>query len=327
MVGCMAKTYNLPFFLNKYFSDINIFCNLAARNETLKKMNNLLSFAQLKFDVWLIEQLQTTNIPGLTLEELNQRWMNSPGHSGGLSRDKLTKHRKNIELFLGVKIETPDRKHYRITNPEDLSLDSLANDLLKSIQNYTFLQEYKELGNQIQPEQIETGSRYLEQIGQALRDKRKLRIRYQKFTDTVPYEATLHPYCLKADKGRWYLLAYKEESDNKEVYKCFALDRTLQLSLLSETFSPNPRFDVSSYFHDCFGVWHDFEKYPVRDITISCTKKVAQYLRTLPLHHSQKEDPFKKGKEERILFHYHISPSPDFIAEIKKWGDEARVEE
>jgi hypothetical protein len=290
-------------------------------------MNNFLSFSQLKFDVWLIEQLQTSTFPGLTLEELNQRWITAPGHTGGLSRDKLTKHRKNISLFLGVKIEAPDRRHYRIMNPEALSLDSLANDLLKSIQNYTFLQEYKELGNQIQPEQIETGSRYLQQIGQALRDKRKLRITYHKFTESTSKDAIVHPYCLKADKGRWYLVAYKEESKNKEEFNCYALDRTLRLTLLPETFSPNPRFDASSYFHDCFGVWHEFDKFPIRDITISCTEKVAQYLRTLPLHHSQKEDPFKKGKEERILFHYHISPSPDFIAEIRKWGDEATIEE
>lgn len=300
-------------------------CNLADRK--IKNMNNILSFTQLKFDVWLIEQLQTSAFPGPTLEELNQRWVNSPGHLGGLSRDKLTKHRKSIEMFLGVKIEAPDRKHYRIMNPEYLSLDSLANDLLKSIQNYTFLQEYKELGNQIQPEQIESGSRYLQQIGQALRDKRKLYITYQKFSETTSYDAVVHPYCLKADKGRWYLLAYKESSRHPDALQCFALDRTLRLALMSESFSPNPGFDVSTYFRDCFGIWHDFENYPVCDITISCTEKVAQYLRTLPLHHSQKEDPFSVGKEGRVLFHYHISPSPDFIAEIKKWGDEVSIVE
>lgn len=287
-------------------------------------MNNALSLAQLKFDVWLIEQLQISPEPGLTLEELKNRWTATPGHTGGLSRDRLTTHRQNIKTFLGVEIQAPDRMHYRIMNPEALALDSLANELLKSIQNYAFLEEYKELGDLIQPEQIETGSRYLQQIGQALRNKQKLHITYQKFTDVEPYDAIVHPYCLKADKGRWYILAYKEDNECSEPVQCFALDRMKGLTLTLETFVPNPEIDVSTYFRDCFGVWRDYEKYPVRDVSISCTKHVAHYLRTLPLHHSQKESPFTEGEEERIIFHYHISPSPDFIGELKKWGDGIR---
>ena len=290
-------------------------------------MNNALSLAQLKFDVWLIEQLQIIPHPGPTLEELQRRWLATPGHIGGLSRDKLTTHRHSIRTFLGVDIQAPDRMHYRIMNPEALALDSLANDLLKSIQNYVFLQEYKELGDLIQPEQIETGSRYLQQIGQALRNKQKLRITYQKFTDEEPYDAIVHPYCLKADKGRWYILAHKEGSTHNEPVQCFALDRTKRLALTSETFAPNPEIDVSTYFRDCFGIWHDFEAYPVRDITISCTESVAHYLRTLPLHHSQKELPFREGEDGRIIFQYHISPSPDFIGELRKWDDKVKIKD
>ena len=217
--------------------------------------------------------------------------------------------------------------HYHIMNPEVLKLDSLANDLLKSIQNFVFLQEYRELGNLIQPEQIETGSRYLQQIGLALRDKHKLRITYQKFTDEESYDAIVHPYCLKADKGRWYILAHKEGNEYQETVQIFALDRTLRLEVLSETFVPNPEVDIEAFFRDCFGVWHNYEKYPVKDITISCTEEVANYLRTLPLHHSQKESAYKEGKEGRIVFTYHISPSPDFIGELKKWGNEIRIKE
>jgi len=284
-------------------------------------MNNSYSFSQFKFDVWLIEQLQSASSPGLSLEELRSRWISRPGHKGSLSRDMLTTHRKSIEDFLGLRIEAPDRMHYRIMNPEVLRLDSLANDLLKSIQNFVFLQEYKELGNLIQPEQIETGSRYLRQIGQALRDKHKLRVTYQKFTDQGPYNAILHPYCLKADKSRWYILAHKEGNEHQEPVQIFALDRILRLEVMSDTFVPNPEVDVDAFFRDCFGIWHEYDKYPVQDVTISCTEEVAHYLRTLPLHHSQKESPFKEGAEGRIIFTYHISPSPDFLGELRKWGD------
>lgn len=290
-------------------------------------MNKAHSLSQFKFDIWLIEQLQAASPQGLTLEELRKRWLELPSHKGSLSRDMLTAHRKSIQDFLGLEIMAPDRMHYHIMNPEVLKLDSLANDLLKSIQNFVFLQEYRELGNLIQPEQIETGSRYLQQIGLALRDRHKLRITYQKFTDEEPYDAIVHPYCLKADKSRWYILAHKEGSEYKEPAQIFALDRTLRLEVMSETFVPNPEVDIEAFFRDCFGVWHDYENYPVQDVIISCTEEVANYLRTLPLHHSQKESTYKEGKEARIIFTYHISPSPDFLGELKKWGDEIRIKQ
>lgn len=290
-------------------------------------MHNTRPLSHFTFDVWLIEQLQFASSIGLTLEELKSRWMARPGHRGNLSRDMLTAHRKSIKDFLGLKIEASDRMHYRIVNPEVLKLDSLANDLLKSIQNFVFLQEYRDLGNFIQPEQIETGACYLRLIGWALRDKRKLSITYQKFIDEASYEAVLHPYLLKADKGRWYIFAHKEGSEHQEYIQCFALDRTKHLEVLSETFVPNPEVDIVEYFRDCFGVWHDYESYPVRDITISCTEKVAHYLRTLPLHHSQREDAYREGPDARVIFHYHISPTPDFIGELKKWGDGIKIKE
>lgn len=289
-------------------------------------MKNPRSISYFVFDVWLIQQLQFAP-SGLTLEELKKLWIERPGHRGNLSRDMLTTHRKGIKDFLGLRIEAPDRMHYCIMNPEVLKLDSLANDLLKSIQNFVFLQEYKDLGDLIQPEQIETGACFLQMIGQALRDKRKLSITYQKFIDEAPYHAIVHPYLLKADKGRWYIFAHKEGSKHQEYVQCFALDRTKRLEVIPDTFVPNPEVDMVEYFRDCYGVWHDYESYPVRDITISCTEKVAHYLRTLPLHHSQREDAYREGPDARIIFHYHISPSPDFIGDLKKWGDGIRIKE
>ena len=289
-------------------------------------MKNPRSISYFVFDVWLIQQLQFAP-SGLTLEELKKLWIERPEHRGNLSRDMLTTHRKGIKDFLGLRIEAPDRMHYCIMNPEVLKLDSLANDLLKSIQNFVFLKEYKDLGDLVQPEQIETGACFLQMIGQALRDKRKLSITYQKFIDEAPYHAIVHPYLLKADKGRWYIFAHKEGSEHQEYVQCFALDRTKRLEVIPETFVPNPEVDMVEYFRDCYGVWHDYESYPVRDITISCTEKVAHYLRTLPLHHSQREDAYREGPDARIIFHYHISPSPDFIGDLKKWGDGIRIKE
>lgn len=127
-------------------------------------------------------------------------------------------------------------------------------------------------------------------------------------------------YLAKADKGRWYILAYKENGEHSDVEaQVFALDRTQHLEVLKEKFQPNRKIDAATYFHDCFGIWRDYKHFPVQDITIECTQSVAHYLRTLPLHHSQVEITPADGISEKCLFQYHISPSPDFISELSKW--------
>lgn len=81
------------------------------------------------------------------------------------------------------------------------------------------------------------------------------------------------------------------------------------------------------------GIWHDFEHFPVRDFLIACTEHVAHYLRTLPLHHSQveigkeqltghQEEKISDNELCRVYFQFQISPSPDFISELLKWGND-----
>jgi len=284
------------------------------------------SLRQMAQDVWLLETLRNVQAPGLTLERIQALYRSRWQNSGVMSRTTLFRHRQNLLDLFGIKIESPDKKHYMITNPEQLALDTLANDLLASVQEYLFLDDYRDLGDQIQPAQIWNGLEYLHPIGDALRHKYRLKVRYQKFTDSLPYDAILEPYCLKASLGRWYVLAHKVDSEtHHDVYaQCFALDRTLSLSVLPEKFVPNKEIDPSTFFRDAFGIWVEYDKYPVRDMTIEVSASLAKYLRTLPLHHSQKELA-TDSKTKKVRFQYHISPSPDFIGELNRWGKDVRI--
>lgn len=277
-------------------------------------MKKIMSLKFLTMDVWLLEQLKGSESPGLTLEQLQQRWTSNPRHHGVLSRTTFTRHRESIRDCFNIVIHTPDKKHYSIANPENLSLDSLANDLLASVQEYLFLDEFRDLGSAIQPEQIWVGLEYLHAIGEAIRYNYKLKIRYQKFTDEESYDAILHPYCLKAFQGRWYILAIKEGS--KHPVQTFALDRTLTLHVLDEKYIINKSIDVDKYFKDAFGVWADSKHYPVQDVAIRVPKWVAKYWKTLPLHHSQK---LIADDEYCCVFQFHISMTPDFLGELKRW--------
>lgn len=278
-------------------------------------MNKVFTLKNLGMDIWLLDQLKQAPAPGLTLEELQMLWTSNKRHSGILSRTTLSRHRESIKEWLGIIIHTPDKKHYSIANPEDLALDSLANDLLASVQEYLFLDEYRDLGPAIQPQQIWAGLEYLHPIGDAIRHRNKLKVRYQKFSDDKPYDAILHPYCLKAFQGRWYILAIKENSSHP--IQTFALDRTLSLHVLEDqTYDVDNSIDVEKFFIDAFGVWVDPEHNPIQNVIVRVPKWVIKYWKTLPLHHSQR---FISEEGDTGIFQFHISMSPDFIGELKRW--------
>lgn len=283
-------------------------------------MQTSISLKQLSLCVWILEEINKSGNEGLTLAELNERIKQKSKGKESLSRSSLTRRRKEIERFFGIVVASPDKKHYHIMNPEQLNLDSIANDLLASVQEYLFLDEYRDLGSLIQPSEIRNGMEYLHTIGDALRHKNKLRIRYQKFTDHQPYDAIVHPYCLKASLGRWYVVGYKEENKHDSDVQSFALDRAQNITKLNETFELNDSFNPDTYFKDSFGVWVNKDAYPVRDITIAVSSNVASYLRTLPLHHSQRELS-EAHPDGRTLFTFHISLTPDFIGELSRWGE------
>jgi len=187
-----------------------------------------------------------------------------------------------------------------------------------------FLQEFRDLRDSIQPLQIARGNEYLHSIGLSLRQHHKLRVEYQKF-DAAPTTCILHPYCLKAFGGRWYLFAHKEHSEHPDLLlQNFALDRILSLTPLQETFCPDERINIKEYFRDSYGVWVNSTDYPPHDITVACTSEVAHYLRTLPLHHTQQEitnATVATASSHPFRFRLHISLTPDFIGELRRWGE------
>ena len=287
-------------------------------------MRASLSFKQLALDVWLIETFQFGPKEGFTLEELQALWREHGSDGEELNRMTLWRHRQYIREIFGIHIDSPDRKHYRISNPDHLHLDGFANRLLSSMQSYLFLDEVSDLGPKVQPEQIWAGLQYLHTIALALRSNQKLRIVYQKFSDSDPYEAILWPYCMKANLGRWYILAHKEDDERNIPAQTFALDRVLSLELLEETFAPNPAINPATYFDDAFGIWVD-DRWPAQDVLIAVSPYVAHYFRTLPLHHSQRELKPRKDMPDRVIFRYHIIPSPEFLGELRRWGDQVQL--
>lgn len=279
--------------------------------------------------VWLIDTLRHVPPPGLTFAEIQEKWAKHSQEKILLVRSRFDRHREYASLIFGIDIACPNRKHYRIMNPDSLSLDTLADDLLASVQEYLLIDQFRCLGPRLQPAEILAGRHYLTSIAKAIKDNRKLAICYQKFTDSEPYKAIIHPYILKALQGRWYVAAHKENSTHANVpVQMFALDRTLSLQVMDDTFEYPESLDASTFFDDFYGAYIDNEAYPVADVYAACDSNIAPYLRTLPLHKSQQEIetfpiPFHCPETWKgaVFFKYHISPTKDFIGALMQWGE------
>lgn len=100
------------------------------------------------------------------------------------------------------------------------------------------------------------------------------------------------PYFLKESQNRWYLVA---KHDGK--LKTFGIDRITGLNILDVKYKPDLAINADNLFFECYGIW-DNPDTPVEDIVLKYDALDGKFLKSLPLHHSQKvlvdnEDEFR----------------------------------
>lgn len=127
------------------------------------------------------------------------------------------------------------------------------------------------------------GLNFIEAILDAITNKYPLKMSYKPFNGEEK-ERNIHPYHLRQYNKRWYLFAYSE--DEKKIYN-YPLDRITKLGHLSKPYIPtNVNFD--EYFDDIVGV-SNYDGSEVENILLKVNDKSIDYIRTKPLHWSQRE--------------------------------------
>lgn len=265
--------------------------------------------------IWIINTLR--QYKKLSLEELNNLWQNDDVNGGApLSRTTFNRHKDSILDMFGIIIECttfPGYKYY-IANPEVLGDDSIEGWLFSTLTVSTVLSDSVSLRERILLENVPAGEEFLQTIIQALKANRKLLITYQRFGQDS-YEKTIFPYALKLFHQRWYLLAFTGRH-----YATYSLDRMLSVSLTEETFERPDDFSPEAYFSEYYGILTDDT--PMAHVVIRTYGSTPNYLRTLPLHASQKE---LQITEEYTDFSLDIRPTADFINTLLSHSDGLEV--
>ena len=268
--------------------------------------------------IWIINTIYRSKY--ITLQELNERWVQTEMSEGmPMNRITFNRHRAAIEEMFDISIECQRKGgyFYYIDNEEVFKNNNLQHWLLDSLSISNMLMESSLLKERIMLENIPAGKQYLQPIINAMKQDHKLQMTYHKFGQQESYTITIEPYAIKVFKQRWYLLAKNPKREAPTVY---ALDRVKQLIETEETFQFPEDFNTEAFFRDCYGVMNTDDK--AQRIVIRANAPYMNYVRTLPLHHSQKEI---KTTDQYADFEFYLKPTFDFRQELLAQGHDVEV--
>lgn len=163
------------------------------------------------------------------------------------------------------------------------------------------------------------GTENLHGLLHTIKNKLQISYKYEKYwgDNTGAEQRTVWPLALKESRYRWYLIAL-DQKDNK--IKSFGLDRISDLEIGKIKYDYPEIEKVDNLFKYSFGVTND-PGIP-KKIVLSLSPEQGRYIKSLPLHSSQKEI-ISNEKEYRISLMLH--PTYDFIMEILSLGREVKV--
>ena len=273
--------------------------------------------------IWLLDTLLTST--PLTIDELNLLWEDCPASDGQpIPLRTFHEHRKGIKEMFGVDIVCDRSKNvYYVKNPEVLDDQKLTKWLLRKYSIPQDFATFNGMKDRILLEEIPLGTTFLNSIIEAMRKNVELQVDYQRYESERDEEHLqtfqIQPYALKVFNRRWYLLGYIKE---KHALRTIALDRILDLKILSTSFELPEDFDARKYFANVVGIFVNNDL-PVTKVKIRAYGIQADYLRSTPLHKSQSEGKSKHG--EFAEFTYRLCVTPELVSQLLAMGDKVEV--
>lgn len=163
---------------------------------------------------------------------------------------------------------------------------------------------------------LQRNTRLIKPLLTSIEKCNKVTFDYQPFYRDHPSTRTLEPYLIKEYDQRWYLYGW---SDDGQEFKSYALDRIISLSPTDDRFRPQ-EIDRQNVFENIVGVTLTGES--TQKVILRFTKFQAHYIKTLPLHHSQKEI---EANENNVTFSYSLATNHELEQKILMYGAEVEV--
>lgn len=269
--------------------------------------------------IWFVETIY--NAKRITYEEINEKWRNN-ALSDGLDLPSRTFHKWRIaveEMFgLIIDCERKGGYHYYIANADELKEGNIRNWLINTFSISNLLVDNLQLHERILLEEIPSGQKYFAQIIDAMKSNNLINMTYRSYWKDNSHNFDVEPYCVKLFRQRWYLLG---RSPYKKQMMIYALDRIQELRIIDTNFELPTTFNANEFFGEYFGV-NIGDEVDVETVKLKVASYQANYIRAVPLHHSQKEI---EKNEDYSIFELRLRPTSDLMREILWHGEAIEV--
>ncbi len=270
---------------------------------------------QLQKYTWLIETIRRAG--KISHRDLSDKWERCKDLSDCKPLHRATFNRWRDAIFsqFGIIIDCQRVGGYLyfIANPEDIDEDELKKWMLDSFAVGNLIGENLSLKDRIVVDEIPSGRDHLTTLLEAMKENRVVNIEYRAFKYSRSFKIPVEPYCVKLYENRWYMLGHNLSKDTIRLY---GLDRIELVAITEQEYKLPKNFSSSEYFSNYFGIVIDDDVEPER-IVIRSNADHTPYLKSLPLHHSQK---LVEDNGEYADFELYLAPTYDFVMKLLQAG-------
>ena len=248
--------------------------------------------------IWLIDTVYSAG--HIKMAEIDRKWARSAYNDAGeeeYGARNLHRHREAIAALFGIEIVC-DRttNEYSIGSRGAMDGDGARAWLVNTFAVNNMVNLAGGMKDRIIFEDIPEGARYLSTIVNAMKEE------------------------LKVFKQRWYLVGKPEDHPEESEPRVYALDRMKDLVATDKPYNMPKDFKASLFFQGQYGIDRSITK--PEKIVVKVTNYDANFMRSLPLHPSQVE---MRHDDEFTYFSFFVSPTYDFIMELRKFGSKLEV--
>lgn len=273
--------------------------------------------------IWLIDTINQAGYEGITFARIAEKWKSNILLSKGSEYAWRTfmNHKDDVYELFGIQIECRKSDNtYHIADRSELKdAAGFKRWVFDALSLSNQLSESSALRDRVLLEDNPSGQEFVAAILEAMRNNKMVTFSYKPFWVAEGRVSNLYhvePYALKYFRRRWYLLG--KYGDNP--LRVYALDRMLDIDIEFEDFTLPADFNAEEFFSSCFGIIVGDEEPQLIQLKVDAFQ--AKYLRSLPLHHSQK---VVEQTKEYTIFSYFLRITYDFKQELLALGDTTEV--
>lgn len=192
--------------------------------------------------------------------------------------------------------------------------------LIGKLEQKVHLNTYKRVQTIIAFEHIpeSSGTDYINPLMNSIINRQVIVVTYQRFGLNKSKKHICHPYLLKEYRNRWYLLGM---NDSNKGIQTLALDRIIKFEILPDReYDDLNKPDADFYFKNTIGITVSGDD-PV-EIILSFNQSKLPYIKTQPLHESQK---VIEETANHIIVSLYLTLNYELESLIMSFADEVKV--